>query len=82
VAHACQSLGWDWDTARRQLNIPRLKALNDYWQRSPPVHLSVAAYLGIRAKGGAGGEQPAQPVSPLQGASAILDDLLETKVSQ
>lgn len=28
------------------MDIPRLKALGDYWRRVPPLHLTVAAFLG------------------------------------
>lgn len=28
------------------MDIPRLEALNKYWLKSPPVHMSVAAYVG------------------------------------
>lgn len=28
------------------MDLPRLEAMNRYWQKSPPVHLSMAAYVG------------------------------------
>lgn len=37
--------GWTWDEVGR-LTMPRLKALNRYWKKHPPVHLLVASYLG------------------------------------
>lgn len=40
--------GWTWDEVGR-LTMPRLKALNRYWKKHPPVHLLVAAYLGYEA---------------------------------
>lgn len=40
------STGWTWDQVRNELDVPRLKALNAYWKKQPPVHLLVAAYLG------------------------------------
>jgi hypothetical protein len=30
------------------MDLPRLYAMNDYWQQHPPVHIMVAAYLGIK----------------------------------
>ncbi len=30
------------------LTLPRLAALNRYWADHPPVHLMIAAYLGIK----------------------------------
>lgn len=47
------STGWTWDYCLWHLDIPRLCALNAYWRNSPPVHLMVAAYLGIKPKEGA-----------------------------
>lgn len=32
------------------MDIPRLSAFNKYWERTPPVHQSVAVYLGIKPK--------------------------------
>ncbi|WP_148293732.1 hypothetical protein [Azospirillum sp. B4] len=32
----------------RQFTLPRYHALWRYWRRHPPVHLMVAAYLGIK----------------------------------
>jgi hypothetical protein len=40
-----------------------LRGLTAYWRRSPPVHLSVAAYLGIGGASGSGGVQP-PPADP------------------
>lgn len=32
------------------MTVPRLKAMTAYWKHSPPVHLMVAAYLGVGTK--------------------------------
>lgn len=45
------STGWTWDYISEHVDLPRLAALNDYWSAHPPVHVLVAAYLGV-------GEQP------------------------
>lgn len=29
------------------MDLPRVKALNDYWDENPPLHLMAKAYLGI-----------------------------------
>lgn len=29
------------------MTVPRLKSLNKYWKKFPPVHVSAALYLGI-----------------------------------
>lgn len=39
----------EWD-------IPSLIAQNQYWTKSPPVHLLVAGYLGYRPPGGSSGD--------------------------
>lgn len=37
-----------WDQVRHDLDIPRLTALNNYWEYSPPTHVLVAQYFGIK----------------------------------
>ena len=32
------------------MTVPRLQALHAYWRTSPPLHVMVAAYLGIEEK--------------------------------
>lgn len=32
------------------MDLPRLYAMNDYWDSHPPMHVMVAAYLGIKPK--------------------------------
>lgn len=44
-----QCLGWTWEQAEG-LTLPRYEALCRYWESHPPVHLMVAAYLGIKPK--------------------------------
>lgn len=45
-------------------------ALNRYWQDRPPVHLLVAAYLGIKPKA----EAP-----PMEAQGEALAELFETR---
>ncbi|MBV8061454.1 MAG: hypothetical protein JO253_08045 [Alphaproteobacteria bacterium] len=37
-----------YDQVRHEIDFPRLEALNRYWQYSPPVHISVALYFGLK----------------------------------
>lgn len=47
-AHLIACTGLDWDTIGETFDLPRLAAMNAYWKDRPPVHLMVAAYLGIK----------------------------------
>jgi hypothetical protein len=51
------------------LTVPRLEALGRYWQRFPPVHVLVAAYMGV--KGGAEAEKPLR-LDQGEGLEALL----------
>lgn len=54
------------------MDFPRLRWMALDWKKRPPVHVSVAAYLGIGKKDSDAGEiLPAADDS-----AAILDDLL------
>lgn len=46
------------------MDIPRLEALNRYWEHSPPVHQLVARYLGIKP--------PAKPIPEADQAAALM----------
>ncbi|WP_040849928.1 hypothetical protein [Nitrospirillum viridazoti] len=37
-----------WDEVERQFTLPRYNAMWRYWRAHPPVHLMVAAYMGIK----------------------------------
>lgn len=50
IAHVAAATGWTWDYISEHVDLPRLAALNDYWSVHPPVHVMVAAYLGIGAE--------------------------------
>ncbi|HLQ13101.1 MAG TPA: hypothetical protein VK130_07630 [Steroidobacteraceae bacterium] len=45
--------GWTWEYIDEHMTIQRLLAINAYQEKSPPMHLMVAAYLGIKQKGSA-----------------------------
>lgn len=72
MAHVCQCLGWTWDYCDWHLDIPRLISLNRYWRNSPPVHLLVAAYMGIKPR-----ESEVPPATPDQ--MAELSEMFETR---
>lgn len=55
------------------MDDPRLRWFNKYWKKHPPVHMAVAAYLGIGKKA----QRDAQPLK--DSAGAILGDLLPPK---
>ncbi|RYF34094.1 MAG: hypothetical protein EOO21_05150 [Comamonadaceae bacterium] len=40
-------MGWTFQHIDRNVTLHDLAALNEYWRGSPPVHVSVAGYLGI-----------------------------------
>lgn len=44
------STGWTWDYVEQEVDLPRLTALSGYWRRHPPMHIMVAAYLGVGDK--------------------------------
>lgn len=55
------------------MDLHRLRALNHHWAKFPPVHVSVAVYLGLGGK--SEGPVITQDLDPRQSAGAILDDL-------
>lgn len=44
------STGWTWEYVDGHMTFPRFYALLDHWQKHPPVHLLVAAFLGYGEK--------------------------------
>jgi hypothetical protein len=67
------STGMTWDEVQDQLDLPSLNALTRYWTRHPPVHLMVAAYLGIKAE-----PEKAEPVQQAD-LSAFLATIPQVK---
>jgi len=51
-SHLITVTGWTWDYIDDEMTLPRLEALNKYWSDFPPVHLTMAAYVGIKPKKG------------------------------
>ena len=47
-AHLITVTGWTWDYIDDFVTLPRLYALNEYWIEHPPIHLTMAAFAGIK----------------------------------
>jgi hypothetical protein len=56
------------------MDLHRLRTLFEHWAKFPPVHVSVAVYLGLGDKRGE--RDTSQDLDPRQSAGAILDDLI------
>lgn len=39
-------LGWRWEEVLEEMDIPRFQALQRTWNKTPPVAMSMAAYVG------------------------------------
>ncbi|EOF9914138.1 hypothetical protein ACGLR3_002096, partial [Neisseria gonorrhoeae] len=52
IAHVCASTGWTWDYVADNLDLPRIKHLNEYWREHPPVHILAASYMGVKPSSG------------------------------
>lgn len=42
------STGWTFDQVGEQFDLPRLNAMMGYWEGKPPIHVMIAAYMGIK----------------------------------
>lgn len=42
--------GWTWEYIDESMDIPRLTALNRYWESSPPIHTMLAAFFGYEPR--------------------------------
>ncbi len=40
--------GWTWEYIDDHMTIPRMTAINKYQSSHPPIHVMIAAYLGIK----------------------------------
>jgi hypothetical protein len=52
--------GMTWDEIAETMTMPRFNAMQDYWQRHPPIHVLVAGLAGYRG----GAPAPALPMEP------------------
>jgi len=50
IARIATVTGWTWETCEDELTWPRIEALYEEWADHPPVHETVAAYLGYKPK--------------------------------
>ena len=47
--------GWTWDYCRDHVDLPRLRALDAYYAKNPPLHVAamlIARALGVEMTGG------------------------------
>lgn len=63
--------GWHWDDVGQQLDLPRLAAMNAYWQDNPPLHLLVKAFVGYKGSGRSESDTTKPEVDLLQALSAF-----------
>jgi hypothetical protein len=45
-ADVAASTGWTWEYIGQCMTLPRLAAMNAHWRKYPPVHVSVALFVG------------------------------------
>lgn len=67
TARLCHFTGWTWDYIEECMTIPRVKALMRHWEKTPPLPVMIAAYLGIKPK------QEAESVAHSGFANDFLD---------
>jgi hypothetical protein len=58
------------------VDLVRLRTLNAYWAKSPPVHVAFASFIGWKPDA-AGGAMNGAPIPASQTSGAILDTLME-----
>jgi hypothetical protein len=67
-ARICAQTGWTWEYVGQYMTLPRLKALNKYWENNPPLHQQVQALFG-----GLGVDTTSTATPPEEGG---FDDLI------
>ena len=48
IIHVSISTGWTLEYVGENLDLPRLKSLNKYWRKYPPLQVLLAAYVGYK----------------------------------
>lgn len=72
------STGWTWDYIAEHVDVPRLLAINKYWDAHPPVHLLVAGYMGYEPKQNATSLEEAAEYVPVNTVTAEeFEDILK-----
>lgn len=59
------------------MDLPRLEAMNKYWEKFPPLHVMVAAYLGIGNNPTASADDLTEYVPTQTVSKEAFDDLLK-----
>jgi hypothetical protein len=72
-ARVCAQTGWTWEYVGQHLTLPRLAALNKYWQHNPPLHLGAGLPGGLGA--GPAREAPADNLEALHAFAADFQAL-------
>lgn len=49
-SHLAASFGWTWDYIDKEMTLPRLYEINRYFENHPPVHILLAAFMGVKQK--------------------------------
>lgn len=62
--------GFTFDQVGEQFDLPRLRAMQTYWESNPPIHIMVARYLGIKPKAA---DEPAENNEGLMSALAAFN---------
>ena len=60
--------GWTWEYIDEFVTLPRLDALRKYWEKTPPAHVSVAAFFGANTR-----STVEEPVKPISNADVVRD---------
>lgn len=65
--------GWTYEYIDEFVTLPRLNALDAHWAKHPPVHMSVAAFLGIKMQAPPPAAQASARVVPVDNAAIWRD---------
>ena len=72
--------GWTWDYVEEQVDVPRLAAMSAYWEDYPPLHVMVAAYLGIGKAADAPAQTSDAQIEELMAMAAPLPEHLKANI--
>lgn len=40
--------GWSWEYIDEYMTLPRLSGMMEYWNEHPPLHILLAAFMGVK----------------------------------
>jgi hypothetical protein len=67
-AYLIAATQWTWEYIDEFLTLPRLNALQKHWRRFPPVHMTAAAFAGIKPP------EDEKPTKPIETAENVFSD--------